>query len=100
MTKRWRGGVAGDGTQAEAELAAALFVELRHVLCTAASKGKSPGRIAVGVITFYRAQVLQLRETFQALAGDAAAAEVGTQVLWQAGCTQLDRSPSCTARYC
>jgi hypothetical protein len=42
--------------QEEAELAAALFAELRAVLLRAAAEGRLKRGCAVGVITFYKAQ--------------------------------------------
>ena len=61
--------------QAEADLAAALFQELRLFLLA----GKAPVNrtYSVGVITPYKQQAAVLRRTFRELAGDEAAAEVG-----------------------
>ncbi len=64
-----------DVLQAEADLAAALFQELRLFLLA----GKAPVNrtYSVGVITPYKQQAAVLRRTFRELAGDEAAAEVG-----------------------
>ena len=63
-----------DVLQAEADLAAALFQELRLFLLS----GKAPAdkSYSVGVITPYKQQAAVLRRTFRELAGDEAAAEV------------------------
>ena len=53
--------------QAEADMAAALFWELRNFLKKAVQAGKRPNGVRVGVIAFYKAQVALLRETFQRL---------------------------------
>lgn len=50
------GGARG-GWQAEADLAAALFLELRTCLLAAHSAGRKATPTSVGVITFYKAQV-------------------------------------------
>ena len=71
--------------QAEADLAAALFWELRSVMVAAARAAPpgapAPARVAVGVITPYRQQALCLRDTFARMVGPEAAAEVGPPAL-------------------
>lgn len=71
--------------QAEADLAAALFWELRTVLVAAARKAgpgaPPPVRVAVGVITPYRQQARCLRDTFARAVGPEAAAEVCSPTL-------------------
>lgn len=54
-------GGAGGGRQAEADLAAALFLELRTRLLAAHAAGRRAAPTSVGVITFYKAQVPLLR---------------------------------------
>jgi hypothetical protein len=63
--------------QLEADLAAALFQELRTVLVAQAASGRVTPRVSVGVITPYRQQRRVLRETFERVVGVAAAREVG-----------------------
>ena len=60
--------------QAEADLAAALFQELRTFLL--AGKAPPAKTYTVGVITPYKQQAAVLRRTFRELVGDEAAAEV------------------------
>ena len=69
--------------QAEADLAACLFWEVRSFLEEAAARGRPlPAPLQVGVVTPYKQQKACLQETFKALCGEHIAAEVG----W-AGCT-------------
>ncbi|KAK9824183.1 hypothetical protein WJX72_008399 [[Myrmecia] bisecta] len=58
--------------QEEADLAAALFWELRQCLVEAAKQGPMQ-RVAVGVVTPYREQVKCMRDTFKRVVGGAAA---------------------------
>lgn len=53
--------------QAEAQMAAALFWELRSFLMEAFQKGRKPNGVKVGIITFYKAQVDLIRDTFKQL---------------------------------
>jgi hypothetical protein len=64
--------------QAEAELAACLFFELRSFLIklTQQDAAKLPRPVSVGVITPYREQRKLLRDTFVRVCGKQAAAEV------------------------
>lgn len=68
----------------EAELAAALFHELRAFLVDLARREpeKIRGPTTVGVITPYREQRSLLRRTFQTMVGKTAAAEVGRPLAW------------------
>jgi hypothetical protein len=59
--------------QAEADLAAALFQELRTFMLSDKASDKA---YTVGVITPYKQQAAVLRRTFRQLVGEAAAAEV------------------------
>ena len=69
--------------QAEADLAACLFWEVRSFLEGAAARGRPlQAPLQVGVVTPYKQQKACLQETFKALCGERIAAEVG----W-AGCT-------------
>ncbi|KAK9867986.1 hypothetical protein WJX84_009523 [Apatococcus fuscideae] len=62
-----RRGSGSIANSAEADMAAALFWELRNFLKKAVQAGKRPNGVRVGVIAFYKAQVALLRETFQRL---------------------------------
>lgn len=70
--------MADDTLQGEADLAAALFWELRSTLVQAHQQKKANVRrnYTIGVITPYRQQRKCLQDTFQALCG-AFAKEVG-----------------------
>ena len=62
--------------QAEADVAAGLFMALMS-FCEAARRGGQPvPEYEVGVVTPYRQQKACLRETFERLAGPAAASKV------------------------
>jgi hypothetical protein len=62
--------------QAEAELAACLFVELRSFLIDQTRRGVKVQTTRVGVITFYKQQVDVLRRAFEHIAGPEIASEV------------------------
>jgi hypothetical protein len=63
--------------QAEADLAAALFMELCAFRSAEAQKsGAAPPPCEVGVVTPYRQQKACLKRTFERMAGPAAAAKV------------------------
>ena len=65
-----------DALQAEADLAAALFQELRLFLLSGSKQAPADKTYSVGVITPYKQQAAVLRRTFRELAGDEAASEV------------------------
>ncbi|RMZ52696.1 hypothetical protein APUTEX25_000815 [Auxenochlorella protothecoides] len=76
----------------EAELAAALFHELRAFLITTAKEnpGEIRGPTSVGVITPYREQRALLRKVFQDVVGKVAAAEVMIETVDSFQGKQLD----------
>ncbi len=61
-------------------MAAALFWELRSFLTKAMEAGRQVSGVKVGVITFYKAQVKLLRETFQRLEAESGAAGLFAEV--------------------
>lgn len=74
---RWSPDAEEHGAQAEADLAAALFVELCEFMRGAAEKqGKRLPAPSVGVVTPYRQQKAALRDAFRRAVGPEAAARV------------------------
>lgn len=71
------GGSGGVGClQAEADVAAGLFLELTAFCEAARQRGQQVPEYEVGVVTPYRQQKACLRETFQRMAGPAASSKV------------------------
>ena len=62
--------------QAEADVAAGLFMALTSFCEAARSSGQQVPEFEVGVVTPYRQQKACLRETFQHMAGPSASAKV------------------------
>ena len=83
--------------QAEAELAACLFYELRSFLISLAHQdpSKVPKPVTVGVITPYREQRKLLHETFVRICGKQAAAEVRASVFLSLPITVTVRAAKC-----
>ena len=74
--------------QAEAQMAAALFWELRNFLLDAFQMGRKPNGVKVGIITFYKAQVDLIRDTFKQLE-----IQSGTPGLYAEVSLRNDQSP-------
>jgi len=63
-------------SQAEADVAAGLFLELSAFCEAARKRGQQVPEYEVGVVTPYRQQKACLRETFERMAGPAATSKV------------------------
>ena len=65
-----------DVAQAEADLAAALYIELMAFRSACERRGAKLGACEVGIVTPYKQQKLCLRETFLRAAGPDASSKV------------------------